>query len=141
MKAKFCLHRNVDITGISGEGKVVEGVVLKDGSIQMTWLTDTPSFCRHNDMEAVKYIHGHNGNTEIVFITENADFPIIYNLRHRKNPHGLSRVGVVASIAQFSNGACVLHWDVIPFGVEWYLSIENLYKVHCSNDYATIDVV
>lgn len=65
---RFHLQRNVDATGISGTGKVAEGVVFSNGWVAMTWLTEWSSIVTYpQGIEAVEKIHGHNGMTQIVF--------------------------------------------------------------------------
>lgn len=67
---RFELHRDDDVTGISGEGVVAEGVEFRDGVVCLRWLTEWPSSVVHYDrgMESVEHIHGHNGRTRIVWV-------------------------------------------------------------------------
>lgn len=65
--ASFKLIRVKDISGVSGEGLVAEGVMFHDGQVVLSW------FGRHHTIEIapciddVKAIHGHDGNTKIVW--------------------------------------------------------------------------
>lgn len=67
---RFQLHREVDVTGVSGTGLVAEGVVFTNGKCALTWLTGISSVTVHDSFENVDKIHGHHGSTTIVFIDE-----------------------------------------------------------------------
>lgn len=64
----FELHRDEDLTGVSGTGVVAELVEFSDGVVSLRWLTEWPSSVCWYDrgMDAVLAIHGHNGKTRIV---------------------------------------------------------------------------
>jgi hypothetical protein len=64
---RFYLDRKTDATGVSGTGKVAEGVVFSNGWVALTWLTAHTSVVFYPSMTDVQFIHGHNGMTEIVF--------------------------------------------------------------------------
>jgi hypothetical protein len=64
---RFHLQRNEDATGISGTGRVAEGVVFSNGWCAMTWLTEYTSVVFYPSMKAIEHIHGHGGKTAIVF--------------------------------------------------------------------------
>lgn len=67
----FELRRHEDVTGVSGTGKVAEGVVFSDGKAVTRWLTrdgstvtwDTSS--EEEAREVLERIHGHGGKTEV----------------------------------------------------------------------------
>jgi len=67
---RFYLDRKVDATGISGTGKVAEGVVFTNGWVALTWLTEYTSVVFYPSFTDVEYIHGHNGMTEVVFLDD-----------------------------------------------------------------------
>jgi len=69
---RFELHRFADVTGVSGTGVVAEGVEFEDGVVCLHWMGQWPSSVVHYDrgMESVEHVHGHEGNTRIVFIDE-----------------------------------------------------------------------
>lgn len=67
---RFQLHRNLDISGISGTGLVAEGVEFSDGRVAVHWLGDMPTTTAHDEMSWVEKIHGHQGATEIRFLDE-----------------------------------------------------------------------
>lgn len=64
---KFWLHREEDVSGISGTGVVAEGVQFSDGSCVIRWLGDLTSTNSYHNMAALEAIHGHDGKTKIVW--------------------------------------------------------------------------
>jgi len=71
---RFILHRRRDPTGVSGVGMVAEGVQFSDGRCVVRWRTSTApsSTAVHDSIGAVKAIHGHNGDTIVVWLDEAA---------------------------------------------------------------------
>lgn len=69
---RFELHRDEDVTGISGTGLVAEGVVFRDGVGCLRWLTEWPTSVVFYDRgeEAIEAIHGHGGKTRIVWLDD-----------------------------------------------------------------------
>ena len=65
----FDLFRSKDISGVSGTGKVAEGVVFHDGVTVVRWLSGHPSTNIYANVEDVLRIHGHEGATRIEFIS------------------------------------------------------------------------
>jgi hypothetical protein len=63
----FDLVRDVDETGVSGTGRVAQGVEFDDGTVALRWLTEFASTAVYASMATVAHIHGHNGATRIVF--------------------------------------------------------------------------
>jgi len=70
----FVLNRKVDATGISGTGVVAQGVEFADGVVALRWLGDWPTSVVFHDRGylSVEHVHGHGGNTEIVWLPEGA---------------------------------------------------------------------
>jgi hypothetical protein len=64
---RFVLERQTDVSGVSGIGTVVEGVLFSDGAVVVHWLgrwpTSTVFHSLEGAMEAVDAIHGHDGAT------------------------------------------------------------------------------
>ena len=58
--------RNEDESGVSGTGRVAEGVVFQDGTVALRWLTAWRSTAFYESMEHLEHIHGHHGKTKIV---------------------------------------------------------------------------
>lgn len=65
---RFQLHRDHDVSGVSGTGVVAEGVAFTDGTVAMNWLGPRSSKVLHESVENVVGIHGHEGNTRLVWI-------------------------------------------------------------------------
>lgn len=66
----FYLQRKTDLTGISGTGVVAWGVQFPDGVVALRWTSRTPTSVVFHDagIESVRAVHGHGGDTEIVFL-------------------------------------------------------------------------
>lgn len=64
---RFTLRRHTDVSGISGTGDVADGVEFKDGICVVHWYGEDPSTVVWPTFGSVQRIHGHNGNTEIVW--------------------------------------------------------------------------
>jgi hypothetical protein len=65
---RFYLDRQEDATGVSGTGKVAEGVVFTNGWVALTWLTQHTSVVFYPSITDVEFVHGHGGKTKIVFL-------------------------------------------------------------------------
>jgi len=64
---KFHLLRLEDTSGISGCGKVAEGVIFSNGKVVLEWLSIHSSTNCYDNISDVEFIHGHEGKTKIVF--------------------------------------------------------------------------
>lgn len=78
---RFYVQRDDDITGISGTGVVVEGVVFSDGWGVSHWLDQAPMhepktdvwhrpFLRPGGQDVFTKISGHGGRTKVVWLDE-----------------------------------------------------------------------
>lgn len=65
---RFVLNRVVDATGVSGTGIVADGVQFPNGKCALSWRGELSSTAVYDNIELVEAIHGHDGNTEIVWI-------------------------------------------------------------------------
>jgi len=68
MFRKFILYRTEDVCGVSGTGKVAEGIQFSSGKCVISWISDTPSVEVYDNIEGIELIHGHHGKTEIRWI-------------------------------------------------------------------------
>ena len=68
---RFQLVRTQDVSGVSGTGRVVEGVQFGDGTCVMRWLGDISSKGFYDSVEDVLTIHGHGGATTVKWIDDN----------------------------------------------------------------------
>lgn len=67
----FVLVRDEDVTGISGTGRVAEGIEFSNGKVAVQWIVgDHKSTVVWDSIESVKAIHGHGGATRVVFVKE-----------------------------------------------------------------------
>lgn len=63
----FDLIRDADVSGVSGTGRVAEGMVFSDGEAVIHWLGTYPTTTAHpKGITSIRYIHGHSGATRIV---------------------------------------------------------------------------
>jgi hypothetical protein len=68
MKA-FILHRNEDVSGVSGIGVVAEGVEFSDGKVALRWITgEHRSTVMWDSVDSVERIHGHDGRTVVIWL-------------------------------------------------------------------------
>lgn len=65
----FQLHRETDVTGISGTGVVAYGVLFPDGVTVIRWRGHHQSTVVWESLADVDAIHGHNGATRIIWLT------------------------------------------------------------------------
>ena len=65
---RFHLLRDIDETGISGTGRVAEGVQFSDGMCALRWCTEVPSTGAYRNIEDLVAIHGHSGKTRVVWL-------------------------------------------------------------------------
>lgn len=63
----FSLIRNEDIHGISGTGRVAQGVEFDDGTCVLNWTTTHQSTGIYPNIAELEAIHGHEGRTVVVF--------------------------------------------------------------------------
>ena len=64
----FYLHRKNDVSGVSGAGIVANGVEFDSGRVAMTWVkTDWGVVGVYDNIKAVEQVHGHGGDTEVVY--------------------------------------------------------------------------
>jgi hypothetical protein len=65
---RFHFERLEDASGVSGCGIVAEGCLFIDtGEVVVHWLGAHSSINIYHSLEDVKYVHGHEGRTQIVF--------------------------------------------------------------------------
>lgn len=73
---RFELHRDHDLTEISGVGIIAEGVVYSDGTVAMRWLSERPTTTTFNCIDDVIAIHGHGGDTRVQYVDREPAFNI-----------------------------------------------------------------
>jgi len=65
---RFYLDRHTDVTGVSGTGRVADGVLWPDGTASLRWRGDRPSIVFWDRMADAEHVHGHVGATRIVWL-------------------------------------------------------------------------
>lgn len=75
MSRRFELHRNEDVSGVSGLGVVAEGIEFSDGIVAIRWTSAWPTSVVFHDrgIDAVEAVHGHGGRTRIVWLDAEGD--------------------------------------------------------------------
>ncbi len=69
----FAMVRHNDVSGVSGTGRVLDGVVFPNGKVVVCWRHTISSMGTYDSFEIFKTIHidSHpTNNTEIVWLTE-----------------------------------------------------------------------
>lgn len=93
----FDLVRLDDATGISGTGKVAEGVVFGDGTTVLRWLTAHRSTSVYESAREVLAIHGHGGKTELRYhVPPGADGRACSNCAHPMEGHWMDGAAICA---------------------------------------------
>jgi len=64
---RFHLQRTTDITGVSGTGRVADGILWPDGTATVRWRGDRPSTVNWDRLADAEHVHGHGGHTVIVW--------------------------------------------------------------------------
>lgn len=81
----FFLQRYRDKSGISGIGKIAEGVQFTSGKCVLAWLTEVKSIAIYDNLEELTAIHGHDGATRVIFhdqtLLTREEFMEIFNLQ------------------------------------------------------------
>lgn len=70
---RFQLHRDQDITGVSGTGVVADGVLFPDGAVAIRWRGDRPSTVAWGSIEDAYHVHAHGGATRFVWLDPDPD--------------------------------------------------------------------
>lgn len=65
--ALFHLQRDADESGVSGTGRVADGVEFQDGTVVLRWLGSRASTVVYASIADVEAVHGHGGKTRLVF--------------------------------------------------------------------------
>lgn len=67
---RFQIHRDVDVSGVSGTGIVAEGVQFATGKVAVHWLGDYPSIATWDSIDHAEHIHGHAGMSRFVWLDD-----------------------------------------------------------------------
>lgn len=69
----FHLQRDHDVSGVSGTGRVANGVLWPDGTVSLRWIGARPSTVHWDRLDDAEHVHGHGGATRIVWADEQTD--------------------------------------------------------------------
>ena len=64
---RFHLQRDHDVTGVSGTGRVADGILWSDGTVSIRWTGPMPSTVFWHSLANALHVHGHGGHTRIVW--------------------------------------------------------------------------
>ena len=67
---QFYLVRTEDTSGVSGTGRIAEGVVFSNGWCVLGWMSGHPSLEYFQSIADLEAVHGHGGKTKVVFLQE-----------------------------------------------------------------------
>lgn len=67
---KFYLNREEDVSGVSGTGRIAEGVLLNNGWVALEW--NSPHKCVEiwQSLAEMETVHGHGGKTQVIWLNE-----------------------------------------------------------------------
>jgi hypothetical protein len=67
---RFYLKREEDVSGVSGTGRVADGVEFENGLVAITWKSEYPSITVFQSITVVEKVHTHKGKdrTKIVWV-------------------------------------------------------------------------
>ncbi|MEV5911093.1 hypothetical protein AB0M00_19595 [Streptomyces chartreusis] len=73
---RLYFRRHQDVSGVSGEGRIADGVQWPDGTVSIRWRGPHPKidFCDRGVVTA-EFVHGHAGLTEIVYLDQPGEQP------------------------------------------------------------------
>lgn len=66
----FHLQRDHDVSGVSGTGRVANGVLWPDGTVSLRWIGERPSTVHWDRLADAEHVHGHGGATRIMWADE-----------------------------------------------------------------------
>lgn len=64
----FQLHRDRDVSGVSGVGVVADGVIWPDGAVSMRWRGEIRTTVEAASLADIEAVHGHGGATRVVLV-------------------------------------------------------------------------
>lgn len=65
---RFYLNRAEDISGISGLGRVCEGVEWDNGKVSLCWFGTYHVLESADNIHTIEHIHGHSGKTVVEWL-------------------------------------------------------------------------
>jgi hypothetical protein len=67
---RFYLKREEDVSGVSGTGRVADGVEFENGLCAVTWKSEYPSITVYQSVTVLEKVHTHKGKdkTKLVWV-------------------------------------------------------------------------
>lgn len=65
---RFYVTRSEDLSGVSGIGRVAEGIEFADGTCVIKWISAKSSIGIYDNDKVLLSIHGHEGRTKIEYV-------------------------------------------------------------------------
>ncbi|KKK77666.1 hypothetical protein LCGC14_2851290 [marine sediment metagenome] len=65
---RFYLNRIDDVSGISGTGRIADGVQFEDGICVLRWRSEVATTVIYDKLEHLLILHGHDGKTKLEWI-------------------------------------------------------------------------
>lgn len=67
---RFYMKRDEDVSGVSGTGRVADGVEFENGLCAVTWKSEYPSVTIYQSITVVEKVHTHKGKdkTRLVWV-------------------------------------------------------------------------
>jgi len=99
----FKLIRHQDVTGVSGEGHVADGVEFVDGTVVLRWFGDYASTVVWDDLATAMHVHGHDGRTRVEWADGHNDPDLIVLRRIDPGPGWVTgdRVNLMTQLNEF----------------------------------------
>jgi hypothetical protein len=105
---RFHLQRDHDVTGVSGTGRVADGILWSDGTASVRWLGDRPSTVFwDNGLADAEHVHGHGGHTRIVWDDPEPEPQVSVCQTGDLSPQAAEALGALTEVAkrQMRDGA------------------------------------
>lgn len=64
---RFHFNRTEDQSGVSGTGRVAEGVLFDNGLIALSWMSIHKCVNVYASVAEMQAVHGHEGKTELIW--------------------------------------------------------------------------
>ena len=67
---RFYILRTVDVSGIAGTGRIVEGVIMPSGRVYLEWRPPVNSMVTFENFDHFKHVYLHEGHgcNEVIFV-------------------------------------------------------------------------
>lgn len=139
MMRRFELHRDVDVTGMSGVGVVADGILWPNGTASVLWRGEHQSIVYWPDgFQHAAIVHGHGGATRFVFLDEEETEPAVEVTADEELPHGGTVFDLRVSIAHQGAQAdrSLREYRLIPDAAVWVKEVTQMVAAGGCNSWA-----